>query len=204
MKKFLSITSLALVFAFAACKGNAPADLQGEKYPVASSSGTAYALDTASSVINWKGSKITGSHIGTVKVKSGEFYADGDKITAGKFIIDMPTITDNDLEGEWKAKLEGHLKDTDFFEVGKYPEGLFEIASVTTTDSGYDVRGNLTLKGITKGIQFPASIQFEDKKPVSATGSVKINRQNWNIVYKGMPDDLISDTIELELNLVTK
>jgi polyisoprenoid-binding protein YceI len=204
MKKSLLLSALAISFTIVACKGSGPATLEGDAYPVAKGSGTTYELDTKASVIQWTGSKITGSHTGKVFLKSGSFQASGDAITGGKFVIDMPTIVDEDLTGEYKAKLEAHLKDTDFFEVGKFPEGIFEIASVTKTDTGYDVRGNLTLKGITKGIQFPAAIEFDNGKPVSAKGNAKINRQQWGIVYKGKPDDLISDTIELDLNLITK
>jgi polyisoprenoid-binding protein YceI len=167
-------------------------------------SGDSYSIDTSSSNINWVGSKITGSHNGTVNLKSGSITAEGEKITGGKVEIDMPTITNTDLSGEYKTKLETHLKDTDFFEVGKFPAGTFEIASISKTETGSEVRGNLTLKGITKGIQFPISIVFENGKPKSAIGTASINRQQWGIVYKGMPDDLISDTIQLKFSLNVK
>jgi polyisoprenoid-binding protein YceI len=203
MKQILSFLTISLILGLSACK-ETPANKTGDVYPVASGSGDTHSLDIEKSIIRWKGSKVTGSHNGTVNIKSGNLTAKGGKITSGSFIIDMPTIVDEDLEGEWKAKLEGHLKDTDFFEVGKFPEGKFEIASVTPTESGYDVRGNLTLKGISKGIEFPATIKFDGDKPVSAKATVRINRQLWDIVYKGQPDDLIKDTIELDLDLVTK
>lgn len=203
MKKILSFMTISFILGFTACK-ETPANKTGDVYPVASASGEKYSLDADKSIIKWKGSKVTGDHTGTVKIKSGEFTANGGKITSGSFIIDMPTIVNEDLSGEWKAKLEGHLKDTDFFEVGKFPEGKFEIASVTPAENGYDVRGNLTLKGISKGIEFPATVKFDGDKPTSATAKVRINRQLWDIVYKGQPDDLIKDTIELDLNIVTK
>ncbi|MCC5814376.1 MAG: YceI family protein [Leptospira sp.] len=203
MKQILSFLTISLILGLSACK-ETPANKTGDVYPVASGSGDSHSLDTTKSIIRWKGSKVTGSHNGTVNIKSGNLSAKGGKITSGNFVIDMPTIVNEDLEGEWKAKLEGHLKDTDFFEVGKFPEGKFEIASVTPSENGYDVRGNLTLKGISKGIEFPATIKFDGDKPVSAKATVRINRQLWDIVYKGQPDDLIKDTIELDLDLVTK
>ncbi len=202
--RFYGIVALAMGIAFAHCKDK-PASKTGDVYPVASPSGQSYELDLEKSVIRWKGSKVTGSHNGTVKLKGGSLTASSGRITSGNFTIDMPTITVLDLTGEYKQKLEGHLKTSDFFEVEKFPEGMFEIASVTPSEGvGYDVRGNLTLRGISKGIEFPATIAFEGDKPAKAEANVRINRQLWGIVYKGKPDDLISDTIELDLELYTK
>ncbi|MCZ8156571.1 MAG: YceI family protein [Leptospira sp.] len=202
-KTLLSIGVLASAITLTNCAPK-PAELAGDAYPVATASGSDYSLDTATSSIVWIGSKVSMKHTGAVKIKSGSLTAKGGAITSGKFVIDMPTMTNTDLEGTWKAKLEGHLKSPDFFDVEKFPEATFEIASVTKSDKGYDVRGNLTIKGITKGISFPSEITFEGETPVSAKGLVSINRQNWGITYPGMPDDLIGDTVQFELNLVTK
>jgi polyisoprenoid-binding protein YceI len=181
-----------------------PAELAGESYPVAKSSGTSFAIDASQSTLKWIGAKVSMKHTGSVKIKSGEISAKGGNITSGKFILDMPTLVNEDLEETWKAKLEGHLKSPDFFDVEKFPEASFEIASVTKSDKGYDVRGNLSIKGINKGISFPAEITFEGETPVSAKGKIAINRQNWGIVYPGMADDLIADTVEFDFNLITK
>lgn len=208
MKQFTSkamiVLSFVLVASLVACKGNSPAELAGDVYPVEASKGTSYEIDTNASIIEWGASKVTGSHNGTVNLKSGSFTADGETITGGKFVIDMTSIENKDLTGEYKGKLEGHLKDTDFFEVGKFPLGTFEIASVTKMENGSEVRGNLTMKGISKGIRFPVTIETENGKPKKASGTAEINRQQWGIVYKGMPDDLINDTITLKLSLVAK
>lgn len=184
--------------------GTKPAELAGDAYPIATASGSNHSLDTVASSIVWIGTKVSMKHNGAVKIKSGSLSAKGGAVTSGKFVIDMPTLSNLDQEGTWKAKLEGHLKSPDFFDVEKFPEATFEIASVTKSEKAFDVRGNLTIKGITKGISFPAEITFEGETPVSAKGTVSINRQNWGITYPGMPDDLIGDTVQFELNLVTK
>ena len=54
-----------------------------------------------------------------------------------------------------KAKLEGHLKSGDFFEVEEFPTASYEITKVTENTAGdYNtlLEGNLTIKGITKPV----------------------------------------------------
>jgi len=119
------------------------------------------------------------------------------------------------------AKLEGHLKSGDFFDVGKSPEASFEITSVkpftgTVTDSN-DVRqeaiseykvanpthligGNLTIRGVTKNIEFPAQVTV-GANSVDALAKFNIDRTQWNIVYPGKPDDLIRKDIHLGIAL---
>ena len=73
------------------------------------------------SKVVWKGYKVTGSHEGTISIKSGSLVFDNEKLTGGEFVMDMTTIGATDLEGEYKGKLDGHLKSDDFFGVEKYP-----------------------------------------------------------------------------------
>lgn len=172
-------------------------------FPVAKAEGKEVALDIEKSVIKWIGTKVTGRHNGTVKLKSGSVFIKGDQITAGKFVIDMTSITNLDLSGEFKAKLERHLKSPDFFDVEKYPEAIFEISSVTKGQDAYKVQGNLTVKGITQGVEFDAHIEKLGNVQ-RAHAIFNIDRQRWGVAYKGKPDDLISDLVNLELDLYTK
>ena len=75
----------------------------------------------------WKGYKVTGSHVGIITIKSGHLNFDKDILTGGSFEIDMSTITVTDLEGEYKGKLEGHLKSDDFFGVEKFPTATLQL-----------------------------------------------------------------------------
>ena len=173
-----------------------------ETTEVVKPTGTPTKLNVSSSVVKWIGTKVTGKHNGTVKIKEGEVWVDGEKITGGKFVLDMTTIENADLDGEWKEKLEKHLKDTDFFEVGKFPTATFETTKIDQDASKLTVTGNLEIKGITKSITFPATIQKDDaKKILGAKANFNINRQDWGIVYKGKIDDVIRDEINLDLDL---
>lgn len=71
---------------------------------LAATSPEAYKVDVASSILTWKGYKVTGDHSGTVKVKSGSLQFTDGSLSGGTFVIDMTSIKDTDLEGEWAAK----------------------------------------------------------------------------------------------------
>lgn len=167
--------------------------------------GTSIKLDAQKSVLKWIGTKLKGKHNGTVKIADGEIIINEGKVVGGKFSIDMPTLESEDLKSDKdsKAKLEGHLKSEDFFDVQKFPKASFEITSVTANADGtYKIDGNLTIKGISNGISFPAKISLEGNK-ASAKANFNINRQKWGITYPGQPDNLIRDEINFDLDLAT-
>ena len=192
------VTSLAMVN----CKEKKE-PISGNSFPVQEAIGTEYQVDPENSTIQWVGTKITGRHNGIVKIKSGYVKAAEENITGGKFTLDMSTISVTDLEGDLKDKLEKHLRTEDFFEIEKFPEAVFEIASTSKNSDAVLIKGNLTMRGITHGIEFPASIVWEAGKPLSAKATLTFDRQKWGIVYKGKVDDLISDTVSLDLDLKT-
>ncbi|MEI6409057.1 MAG: YceI family protein [Bacteroidota bacterium] len=170
---------------------------------------TSYKVDTAASVVVWKGYKVTGEHTGTVKVKNGSVELTDGKLTGGSFELDMTSIKDTDMEGEYAGKLEGHLKSEDFFGTAKYPTSKFVITRVIAQDTkgNYKVIGNLTIKETTKEIKFFANVTESNGK-VTATGKVTIDRSEYNVKYgsgsffDGLGDKTIYDEFDLQVNLV--
>jgi polyisoprenoid-binding protein YceI len=168
-----------------------------------------YSVDTAKSKITWKGYKVTGDHAGTINVKNGNFIYEGSTLTGGSFEIDMTSIAVTDLQGEWKGKLEGHLKSDDFFGVKNFPTAKFDITKVTSRGKAgdYKVTGNLTIKGITKEIRFNANVDDSSGVPV-AKASLKIDRSDYNVKYgsgsffDNLGDKTIYDEFDLNLELV--
>ena len=206
MKKstFLAIASAAALAI--ACEKPPVAQAAGatDVLPVAKNEGKEFQIDTAASKVTWIGTKVTGKHNGTINLKSGSVFAKDGAIVAGKFVADMATIEDKDLSGEYQAKLTKHLRSEDFFDAAKFPEGSFEISSVEKSATGYTVKGNLTLKGVTHGVTFDAEIVSDKGAPKSAKANFNIDRKKWGVVYPGKPDDLISDTVNLTLDLKIK
>lgn len=165
--------------------------------------GENYTIDNENSTLLWTGSKVTGQHFGNVTFKSGTIHVDNGSITGGDFILDMNTIVSNDLEGEYKDQLEGHLKSEDFFAVEEYPEAQFAITEVKTgaNEGEIVISGNLTIKGVSKNITFDANVEELTETLVNAKADFNIAREDWGVNYAGKADDLISKEINFKLDI---
>ena len=168
-------------------------------------------VDVASSQIQWKGEKVTGSHEGTIQLQSGSLDFDNGTFKGGSFVVDMSTIEVTDLTGGGAEKLKGHLSSKDFFGVNEFPTATFKSTSVApTTNAGeYTITGDITIKGITQPLTFTAMVGMEGQGAV-ATGTITIDRTKFGIRYgsgsffDNLGDKTIYDDFELKVNLVAK
>jgi len=152
------------------------------------------------SQVVWKGYKVTGSHTGTIALKSGALSFENDKLVGGQFVMDMPQITTTDLTGEYKDKLEGHLKSDDFFGVDNHPTATLVFTNVKVSGkNSYEVTGDLTIKGQTNPITFEMSIYGS-----KANASLKIDRTKYGVKYGSTSffDNLADKAIYDEFDLV--
>jgi polyisoprenoid-binding protein YceI len=141
-----------------------------------------------SSEIQWKGTKITNqSHTGTLKFKKA----------------DIKIKNKYDVSGEWKQKIEGHLKSDDFFSVEKHQEATLVIKKVTSKkNNSYELTGDLTIKSITHPVNFVLLV-FNDRIESKLT----FNRSKYDIrfasgsFFENLGDNLINDEINLEIIL---
>lgn len=155
------------------------------------------------SALTWVGSKVTGSHEGTILLKSGYLTLDNNNLVGGEFVIDMTTIVCTDLSGKGKASIEGHLKSDDFFSVDKFPTASLTILDVKKKGLGqYQVNANITIKGMTQEIMFDAEI-----KEKTAKAKLVIDRTEFGIIYKSgnffeeLADKAIYDEFKLSIEL---
>lgn len=176
-----------------------------------------YVADTLASVIEWTGSKPTGTHSGTISLHKGNIFVKNDSLESGSFILDMATITVTDpKEGKERIDLENHLKGLKegnadhFFNIKKYPTGTFEITGIKIKDSLNMIEGNLTLKDITKNITFPAKVAVTPDSVKIESEEFTINRTLWNInyssksVFENLGDKYINDDIKLKVKVKAK
>lgn len=175
------------------------------------SKNTEYKVDTQQSKITWVGRKVTGEHSGTISIVNGKLFWDGKNLKGGSFDIDVASIKNTDLtDEENNQKLVGHLKSDDFFSAEKYPTATLVITKVTPIGQNQSqVKGNLTIKGITKEIQFPATVQ-ETGNQIHAKAKIMVDRTKYDIQYgsgsffENLGDKAIDNEFELHVNLVAE
>lgn len=217
MKKIALSLFLATALLSVSCKKNTveSTDTAGATTAKVSEDGEKYSVNTKESLIHWTGSKPAGKHSGTINLQDGDILVKDNKIVSGKFTINMNTITVTDLKAdEGKEDLEAHLKGTGdkagqdhFFNVNKYPTGIFILTKVEEENGKNIVYGNLSLKNVTKAVNFPAAISVTDNMVTIDSETLVLNRTYWNINYasKSVFDDLkdkfINDEIEIRVNV---
>ncbi|MEO7978283.1 YceI family protein [Flavobacterium sp.] len=169
-----------------------------------------YGIKTKESVVTWKGGNLMGSnnHVGYVYISKGELIIEKDHLMGGTAEVDMNTIEDENHERD--NGLINHLKDPDFFDVKNVPFSTIVLTkAVSINAENWKVAGNLTIKGITNQITFPARIKVNDGI-VKLNGRLVIDRTQWDIRYKSgkfydlLADQTISDSIEFYIKIVAK
>jgi len=165
-----------------------------------------YRVDTLSSKVFWQCDK----HNGIIKLKDGGFVLDKKlQPVAGRFVIDMSTIKDLDMDpkrfGTAVMILQNTLKN-EFFEIEKYPFAVFDLQEIEhLKDDEYRLTGDFTLHGITICLSFKAKIKNEDEKLHLLSETFTIDRTDWG-VYRMSPKRPYSDdengwTVPDEINL---
>ncbi|WP_209331687.1 YceI family protein [Lunatimonas salinarum] len=206
----ISTYLFALSFIALSCGKSADTVETGEAAEVAQGSGSTLALDTNASTVNWRGYKPAGQHYGIIPIVSGDLKVEGNAVTAGNFTFDITKLEIHDLEAgsENHGKLWGHLQSDDFFDAANHPQAMFEITAVEPFAAGsiedksefetdntpksaseiapdsptHWISGNLTMRGTTKNIKFPASVSVSNGA-VTAKAGFNIDRTAWGLSY---------------------
>jgi len=207
-KKLLSVVAaLVLVATVIRAQADGPESSPG------AASGPAYAFNEKESTLYWEGSKPGGKHFGTIEVINGSAVTDGDRIVGGTFQIDMSSIKNDDIENEgMRSRLLDHLRSEDFFYVDKFPTSTFEIKSVEPVSgadpASHKITGELTIRGNTREVSFPADISMTDRAIYAKTGEISLDRTEWEVnhksksVFAGLKDSFIDDDMIVKLDVI--
>jgi len=211
MKRLVLILSI-VGLVFTSCKEDKSkkTDTKDAKEVVKAASNATYKV--AASKLTWKGYKPSGTHDGTFNLKDGELNFNGSDLTGGKFTFDMTSIDVSDIPqtDKYYKKLVDHLASPDFFDSKQFPTGTFEITKVTKGDIVSTIEGNLTLKGITKNISFPASVTEKDGTVTFLSNAIKIDRTDFGIKYKSkkffddLKDKFVNDLFDITFEVTAK
>lgn len=156
------------------------------------------------SLIKRYGKKVWWAHDGKIKIKEWKILIKEDKVVWWEVIIDMDTISVDDIENPTSNQwLVDHLKNQDFFDVENYPTSKFEIKSIENNNK---IIWDMTIKGITKTIEIPATIDKTDDS-FNIYTKFSIDRTMRDIMYwstdliSTIKDKAIDNIIEFEINI---
>jgi polyisoprenoid-binding protein YceI len=81
------------------------------------------------------------------------------------------------------AKRDNHLRSADFFWTERYPTIVFDSVSATRDAAGVAVLGRLTIRGVTRDIRVPATVELSPEGFV-ARGHFDLNRSDYDMTYQ--------------------
>ena len=100
------------------------------------------------------------------------------------------------------------MKSDDFFGTAKHPTSTFTITKVTPKGGNvYDITGDMTIKGITNAVTFPATVKMNGSM-IEADGKAVLDRTKYDIRYgsksffESIGDKAIYDDFTVEMKLV--
>ncbi|GAC1450150.1 MAG: YceI family protein [Desulfuromonadaceae bacterium] len=176
-----------------------------------------YCIDAEKSVVEWSGRNINNRHHGRITISGGEVVLANGLPVSGRFVLDMNTITNLDLQDEgWRGMLLRHLKSEDFFDVERYPTATFELlaadatAAATPGTPNVEISGSLTIKETARSIRFPAIIAAQEDGTLKAQAAFDLDRTLWNVcygsgkLYERLGMHLVNDLISIELFIVAR
>ena len=104
-----------------------------------------------------------------------------------------------------------HLRSADFFEVEKYPLITFKTKKIVKNDGdNYTVTGDLTMKAVTKEIQFPVKVLGPVKNPMSGGEALglesrfTVDRQDYGVNWNKALDNggvLVGNVVDVSVAL---
>ena len=170
-----------------------------------------YTVDLTKSSISWEAKKLVGGHAGFIDLTSGSLVFNGKKLTGGGFAASMTSLKVMDGGTKPNPGLDRHLKSDDFFSAEKFPAANFVIKKVEGNGANVNVTGDLTIKGVTNSITFPATLTWNADKTISATADkIEIDRTKYGIQYRSksvfsdIGDKMIEDNFTIAVKLVVK
>jgi polyisoprenoid-binding protein YceI len=152
---------------------------------------TTWVVDKLHSEVQFKVKHLVISTVtGSFTSFDGKTITEGDQFEGAQ--IEFSVDVDSVFTGQ--ADRDGHLKASDFFEAETYPKITFVSTSFTKVKGDdYKLLGNLTMKGVTKEVEFEAEYGGTEKDQYGnikvgfeVTGTV--NRKEFNMAFNSLTE----------------
>jgi polyisoprenoid-binding protein YceI len=159
------------------------------------------AITPAVAKIGFVGAKVTAQHAGGFRDLGGTIALVDGAPEKSRVEVEVKTAS---LWVDGPDKLRAHLASPDFFAVATHPTARFVSTEIrpgaSAAGATHTVTGNLELRGVTRGVTFPATVSV-DAGAVTVKAEFGIDRKDFGIVYAGAADDLIKDNVLLTVEI---
>lgn len=143
---------------------------------------------------------------GTFHTFEANIEADPNDLTSANIQVAVDVSSVDTRNGDRDA----HLRSGDFFDGENHPKMTFQSTSIVKTGDGeYDVKGDLTIRGVTRPETLSVTFEGAGKDPwgnekvgYSATGSIK--RSDFGLTYNAVLETggvLIGDEIKISIEI---
>lgn len=165
-----------------------------------------WVVDPTHSEVHFKVKHLVISTVtGTFKAFEGALITENDDFENAEidFSLDVNSIDTNQVQRD------EHLKSADFFNAAEYPQILFKSTSFRKVDGDYELRGDLTVRDITKpvklNVEFGGSAtDFYGNEKAGFEIIGKINRKDFGLTWDGITEAgaiVVGEEIKLNINL---
>ena len=133
---------------------------------------------------------------GTFHSFTGDIIADPQQLHASsvRFEIDAASIDTAN------TKRDKHLRSADFLFVEKYPTISFRSTAITREGAGYLVQGNLELRGVTKLLSIPVTVE-QRQDDIVVQGRTTLNRRDFGVQYNSVLNP-VQDEVDVLFTIV--
>ena len=167
---------------------------------------TRWAIDPTHSSVGFKVKHMMFTNVkGNFEKYEATIISDEDDFTNAsiEFSADINSINTNN------GDRDTHLKSGDFFDAENHPKLTFKASSFTKSGDDYEIAGDLSMRGVTKFVKFPAEFSGLMTDPWGNTKaglniSGKINRKDWGLNWNSALETggvLVSEEVKLEIEL---
>jgi polyisoprenoid-binding protein YceI len=147
--------------------------------PAAAAAGH-YTLDAAKSSLQFTFVQAGAQNTGAFKHFTVSFDPPPKGSTAGRLevTVDVGSLDTGDSDRD------DTLRGSDLFDVAKFPQAHFSAAQITTTASGYEAAGKLTIRGVTRDVSIPFTFRTATENGAAAgtmTGKTVVRRLDYGV-----------------------
>lgn len=172
--------------------------------PLVANAAETFDIDTAHTKVGFSVTHLAFSEVeGRFREFAGQVVwdaADPTKSAISGTIKTASIWTDNDKRDE-------HLRGADFFDVAAHPEITFKSTKIEKAAAGYVAHGDLTIRGVTKGVDVPFTVSDKVNDPfdsvrIALKGSLSINRKDFGVSWNKTMDKggfVLGDTVQIDL-----